>query len=97
MAAHTQPHDFAVSALHLNLYPWQANALATAGRGMPSVVCAPNGSGKSSVTITGLILWFLHEFPLGRAVVTSGSWAQLVPMHAIHGSFLKIITTEMYG
>jgi hypothetical protein len=24
-------------------------------------------------------------------------YRQIVPMHAIHGRFLKIITTEMYG
>ena len=45
--------------------------------GYPTALCAPNGSGKSSRVVTYLILWFLHEYPKGRVIVTSGSWSQL--------------------
>jgi hypothetical protein len=72
------PEVFALSALGLTeLYPWQLEILAACGRGMPTALLAPNGSGKSSTVLTALILWFLAEFPRGRAVITSGSWAQL--------------------
>jgi hypothetical protein len=30
-------------------------------------------------------------------VLTAGHTQLFVPMHAIHGGFLKIITTEIYG
>lgn len=75
--ASLDPAAFALSALRMQLYPWQIETLTAAGKGWPCVVCAPNGSGKSSVTLTAAILWFLAEFPRGRAVVTSGSWSQL--------------------
>jgi len=71
------PPVFAFSALKLNLYTWQIETLAACGKGMPTACLAPNGSGKSSTVLTALILWFLSEFPTGRAIVTSGSWAQL--------------------
>src|SRR2546423_14511227 len=71
------PAAFALSALRMQLYGWQIEVLNSIGRGWPSVVCAPNGSGKSSVTLTAAILWFLSEHPTGRCAVTSGSWSQL--------------------
>jgi phage terminase large subunit len=77
MADHLEPHYWAKAALGLSTYQWQKDALASVGAGFPTVVCAPNGSGKSSVTLTVAILWFLREHPKGRCVVTSGSWSQL--------------------
>src|ERR1700756_2897446 len=75
--ARLTPAAFALSALRMPLYPWQIETLTAAGKGIPTALIAPNGSGKSSTVLTALILWFLSEFPKGRAVVTSGSWAQL--------------------
>jgi phage terminase large subunit len=75
--ASLDPAAFALSALQMQLYPWQIETLAAVGKGMPTACLAPNGSGKSSTVLTSLILWFLSEFPTGRAIVTSGSWAQL--------------------
>jgi phage terminase large subunit len=75
--AQLAPPAFAFSALKLNLYTWQIETLAAVGKGMPTACLAPNGSGKSSTVLTALILWFLSEFQTGRAIVTSGSWAQL--------------------
>lgn len=66
-----------MSALGLNLYSWQIEVLEACAKGIPSALLAPNGSGKSSVVLTALVLWFLSEFPKGRAVATSGSWLQL--------------------
>jgi len=66
-----------MSALGLTLYTWQCEVLVSCSKGIPTACLAPNGSGKSSTVLTSLILWFLSEFPKGRAVVTSGSWAQL--------------------
>lgn len=71
------PAAFAMSALRLNLYQWQTEYLQAVGKGFQSVLCAPNGSGKSSVVLAAAIIWFLHEFPRGRCIVTSGSWTQL--------------------
>jgi hypothetical protein len=75
--AQLTPAAFALSGLRMPLYPWQIETLTAAGKGMPTALIAPNGSGKSSTVVTALILWFLSEFPKGRAVITSGSWAQL--------------------
>jgi hypothetical protein len=77
MADYLEPHYWAKSALGLDIYEWQMDALASVGKRFPTCVCAPNGSGKSSVTLTVAILWFLKEHPKGRCVVTSGSWSQL--------------------
>lgn len=66
-----------MSALGLNLHKWQTEVLASCSTGANTACLAPNGSGKSSILLTSLILWFLSEFPKGRAVVISGSWAQL--------------------
>ena len=46
MADHLEPHYWAKSALGLDIYQWQKDALASVGKGFPTVVCAPNGSGK---------------------------------------------------
>jgi hypothetical protein len=75
--AQLTPAAFALSALRIQLYPWQIETLTAVGKGIPTALLAPNGSGKSSTVLTALILWFLSEFPSGRAVITSGSWAQL--------------------
>lgn len=69
---------FAKRKLKLNLYKWQAEACAfsvTNRRRMALV--AANGSGKTACVNVVLLLWFLHTFPKGIAMVTSGSWNQL--------------------
>jgi hypothetical protein len=77
MPTRLEPHQFARSALGLNIYPWQAETLAAVGKGFPTALCAVNGSGKSSTVISALLIWFLSEFPAGRCIITSGSWSQL--------------------
>src|ERR1700674_2157798 len=79
MPAHLKPSDFAVAARLStnNLYEWQNQTMDAVAAGYQTALCAPNGSGKSSTVVTFLILWFLHEYPRGRVVVTSGSWTQL--------------------
>jgi hypothetical protein len=75
--ARIAPPVFAFSALKLNLYTWQIETLAGVGKGMPTACLLPTVPAKAPPFLTELILWFLSEFPTGRAIVTSGSWAQL--------------------
>jgi len=49
MADHLEPHYWAKAALGLSTYQWQKDALASVGAGFPTVVVAPNGSGKSQL------------------------------------------------
>jgi hypothetical protein len=77
MPDHLCPSIFARSALGLPTYQWQNEVLAAVAKRFPSALCAVNGSGKSSTVISALLIWFLSEYPAGRAVITSGSWSQL--------------------
>jgi hypothetical protein len=79
MPAHLKPSDFALAARLTShkLYEWQNKCMDAVAAGYQTALCAPNGSGKSSTVVTFLILWFLHEYPRGRVIVTSGSWSQL--------------------
>jgi len=76
---HLKPSDFVLAArlTSHNLYEWQNRTMDAVANRYPSALCAPNGSGKSSTVVTFLILWFLHEYPRGRVIATSGSWSQL--------------------
>ena len=78
-SAHIKPSDFVIAGRLTtnNLYEWQNLSMDAVANGYRSALCAPNGSGKSSTVVAFLILWFLHEYPRGRVVVTSGSWSQL--------------------
>lgn len=73
------PLEFAVIKLGLKLYKWQAEACyaAVTGRRRMALVAA-NGSGKTACVNVVLLLWFLWRFPRGIAMVTSGSWNQLI-------------------
>ena len=75
---------FAEKYLGLNLYPWQAEALAPLEAAVgPNckrqniAIVAPNGSGKDSQVIPAAIYWWLFYNPKGRVVVTSKSDLQL--------------------
>lgn len=72
------PVEFAEFVLGVHLYDWQAEAcfFAVHGRRRVALVAA-NGSGKTACVNVVLLLWFLHSFPQGIAMVTSGSWNQL--------------------
>lgn len=72
-----RPWEFAVIVLKMELYKWQAEVLEALGQGLPTALCAANGSGKTQVVIASFILWFLYSFPRGICPVTSGSWTQL--------------------
>ena len=69
---------FAKRKLGLSLYKWQAEAcvFSVTNRRRMALVAA-NGSGKTACVNVVLLLWFLHTFPKGIAMVTSGSWNQL--------------------
>ena len=71
------PFDlFAAKHLKLKLYDWQLDILIAAEhKRVSAVVC--NGGGKSSVIIASVVLAFLHNWPKGRAAITSGSYMQL--------------------
>jgi hypothetical protein len=72
------PARFAVAMLGLrNLYPWQILALEAFGQGLPVVLLAANGSGKTRFVIATLVLWLLTYFPRCQIPLTSGSWTQL--------------------
>jgi hypothetical protein len=72
------PAKFAVGPLGLvDLYDWQLLALEAAGQGLPTAICAANGSGKTKRVIASLVLWFLTSFPRGVCKTTSGSWQQI--------------------
>src|SRR5580658_3477241 len=71
------PFDyFAAKYLGLRLYDWQIRILvALELKRVSAVVC--NGGGKSSVIISSAVLAFLYNWPRGKVMVTSGSYAQV--------------------
>lgn len=72
------PAAFAYKYLNIKPYAWQAECLEAARhRGARVALVAANGSGKTAAVNVGLLLWWLYRYPKGRAVVTSGSWAQI--------------------
>jgi hypothetical protein len=72
------PVDFGYSCLKVDLfYDWQIFALEAYGQGLPVVLCAANGSGKTQRVVAIAILWQLTYWPKSRLPVTSGSWTQL--------------------
>ena len=89
------PALFALEHLHLELYPWQVDALEAIGRGVlkglpPTSLVAANGTGKTQWVIAPAILWFLWRYKKGLCPITSGSWMQiekqLFPaLHAFRG------------
>lgn len=72
------PAEFAFFRLGLRLYPWQVETVEAVGRRRPTALVAANGSGKTAAVNVTLLLWFLAEHPQGIAMVTSGSWRQLL-------------------
>jgi len=75
------PAFFAWKRLGLDLYPWQVETLRAVGYqahgGKPVANAAANGSGKTALIIAPLVAWFLTRYPLGKVIITSGSWNQL--------------------
>jgi hypothetical protein len=72
------PARFTMAMLGLrNLYPWQVLALEAFGQGLPVVLLAANGSGKTRLVIAPIVLWLLTYFPKCIVPLTSGSWTQL--------------------
>lgn len=73
------PIEFAFFKLGIKLYDWQAEAchFAVNDRRRMALVAA-NGSGKTAAVNVVLLLWFLYTYPQGIAMVTSGSWNQLI-------------------
>ena len=73
------PVLFAYLKLGLQLYEWQAEACTFAVRNRRRMaLVAANGSGKTACVNVVLLLWFLWQHPKGIAMVTSGSWNQLI-------------------
>ena len=72
------PSQFAYEELGLrDLYDWNVDALEAVGDGRKTAVRAANGSGKTTMLVAPLILWFLSKYPRGRVPVTSGSFRQV--------------------
>ena len=75
------PVEFAMLVLGLKPYEWQAEALqaviAQDDGTEPLALVAANGSGKTANVIAILVLWFLHRWPKGQVVITSGSFRQI--------------------
>jgi phage terminase large subunit len=68
---------FARAYLGLHLYDWQMRVLSAIQVGYPTAALVCNSGGKSSVVIATAVLWFLYNWPAGRATVISGSWHQV--------------------
>lgn len=71
------PAQFAWKRLGLDLYDWNIDALEATGRGEKVAVRAANGSGKTTMVVAPLILWFLSAYPRGWVPITSGSFRQV--------------------
>jgi phage terminase large subunit len=71
------PSDFAYKRLGLNPYAWNIEALDAVGDGRRVAVRAANGSGKTTMLVAPLILWFLSKYPKGWIPITSGSFRQV--------------------
>ena len=71
------PTEFCVRVLGIVPYLWQCEAMESVAMEQPTSVVAANGSGKTARLIAPLILWFLHEYPRGQCIFTSGSWMQI--------------------
>ncbi len=86
------PTEFAALRLGMTPYEWQAECLEAFGLqaegGPPVAIVAANGSGKTANIVAPAVLWFLHRYPRGQVVVTSGSFRQvekqLFPALAAH-------------
>jgi len=72
---------FAEETLGLTLYDWQADTLEPFDEASERLVmvslATPNGSGKSAVVITTLVLGWLALYPKGRVVITTADGKQL--------------------
>jgi len=71
------PSQFAFKRLGLDLYEWNIEALEAVGQGRRTAVRAANGSGKTTMIVAPLILWFLNRYPRGWVPITSGSFRQV--------------------
>lgn len=71
------PTEFCVRVLGIVPYLWQCEAMESVAMEQPTSVVAANGSGKTARLVAPLVLWFLHEFPRGQCIFTSGSWMQI--------------------
>ena len=71
------PTEFCVRVLGITPYLWQCEAMESVAMEQPTSVVAANGSGKTARLVAPLVLWFLHEFPRGQCIFTSGSWMQI--------------------
>jgi hypothetical protein len=71
------PTEFCVKVLGVIPYFWQCESMESVAMEQPTSVVAANGSGKTARLVAPLILWFLHEYPQGQCVFTSGSWMQI--------------------
>ena len=72
--------------------------------GFNTALVTSNGAGKTSVLIPSFVLWFLHTFPTGQCVITSGTALQLehqifgaIQRYASHPCFKKwqFLSTEI--
>lgn len=73
------PEYFAQLWLGKSIYPWQFNCMKAIGpRGSRVALKAANGSGKTSVVASDVILWHMMRFPGSQTVCTAGVYRQVV-------------------
>ena len=77
MNHHLTPSQFAHRRLGLDPYEWNIEVLEAVGQGKKVCLRAANGSGKTTMVIAPLILWFLSQYPKGWIPCTSGSFRQI--------------------
>jgi len=77
MSQKVNPVSFAIAALAMTLYGWQARLMMSVWSGRPTTARTPNGAGKTSVCIVVLALCMLHEFPGATVVLTSATFRQV--------------------
>jgi phage terminase large subunit len=63
--------------LGVSLYPKQRDVLADCMTPGWTTLLAANESGKTTRIAAPLVLWFFLAFPMGKCVLTSGSWLQI--------------------
>lgn len=72
---------FAEEVLGLSLYEWQEDTIEPFDEASERLVmvslATPNGSGKSAIVITTLVLGWLAMYPKGRVVITTADGKQL--------------------
>jgi len=80
--------------LGFKYYDWQKRSLIAMASGFNTALVTSNGAGKTSVLIPSFVLWYLHTFPTGQCVITSGTALQLE--HQIFGALGRYASHPLF-